>query len=713
VERIQAIVMQISIRARVVMIVAALGLASTALIARLVTLQVLESERLRDQARRQHEQVIEVGGRRGSIVDRDGREFAVSIATQSLYAHPSRVKDPDRLARLLAPYLARPVSELRALLRSDEPFVWLRRRVDPATARAIAKLDPQIGKGGPIAFQEEPKRFYPQGSLAVHVVGFADLDQRGLEGIEKKFDDVLQGDSTRYLAVRDARGTMLLQPLRPPAKRSHDVVLTIDLVLQHIVERELDRAMTETGAKAASAVLVDPKTGQVLALANRPTIEPIAYGKGAPEARRNRAIEYAFEPGSTFKVVSASAALEQGTVTPEQRFNCTSFTVAGKSYTDVHKYGTLSVREILEHSSNVGMVQVGRTVSREQLRGTIVGFGFGRKTGIELPAERNGNITSLARMSATSPAAMSIGYEVDVTALQVAQAYATIANDGVLVPTRIVLGTRDDEGRFVPEEAPQPRRVVSTRTAGAMTSMMEGVVLHGTGQNAQISGYHIAGKTGTAKKFLPGGGGYTDDEYYASFGGFGPLRDPHLVGFVVLDTPRGGIYYGGQVAAPVFERIVADGLAYLRVPPDDDPWEARRDELKAKAEILRKARSARHKKAPHRADDATESAPTMLVTTRGQIPDLRGKAVREAVAGLVARGYRARLDGQGVVVRQTPAAGTVVAVGQACTLHLGDPETIVEDERRARAVAKAGGADTLVAETRPRATSRRGARKRP
>jgi len=656
--------------------------------------------------------VIEVGGRRGSIVDRDGREFAVSIATESLYAHPPRVKDPDRMARLLAPYLSRPESEVRALLRSDEPFVWLRRRLDPATARAIARLDPQIGKGAPIAFEEEPKRFYPQGSLAVHVVGFADLDQRGLEGIEKKFDDVLQGDSTKYLAVRDARGAMLLQPLRPPAKRSHDVVLTIDLVLQHIVERELDRAMGETGAKAASAVLLDPKTGQILALANRPTIDPLTYGKGTPESRRNRAIEYAFEPGSTFKVVSASAALEAGAVTPEQRFNCTAFTVAGKSYTDVHKYGTLSLREIIEHSSNVGMVQVGRTLSRERLRATIVDFGFGRKTGVELPAERNGNITSIARMSATSPAAMSIGYEVDVTALQVAQAYAVIANDGVLVPTRIVLGIRDDEGQFVPEAPPQPRRVVCSRTAGAMTSMMEGVVLHGTGQNAKISGYHVAGKTGTAKKILPGGGGYTEHEYYASFGGFGPLRDPRLVGFVVLDTPRGGFYYGGLVAAPVFERITADAFAYLRVPPDDDPWQARRDELKAKADKESQITAGRGRKPKTDDSDETAAMPTLLVTAPGQIPDLRGKAAREAVAALVARGYRARLDGQGVVVRQTPTAGTVMATGQACTLHLGDPQTIVEDERRRQAAAKPATAGPLVAETRPRAAARRDTKRR-
>ena len=692
---------QSSIRNRVFVVAAAVAFAAVAVAARLGDLQVLKADVLAAQARRQHQQVIEIGGRRGSIVDREGREFAVSITTRSLYAHPPRLrKDADRAARLLAPYLGRTESELRALFLSDVPFVWLKRRLDPATSRAVANLDPRlIYKGGPIDFQDEPKRFYPQGPLGVHIVGFADVDQKGLEGIEATFDDALQGDSTKYLAARDARGQMLLQPLRPPAKRSHDVVLTIDLVLQHVVERELDRAMEETGAKAASAIVLDPKTGQILALANRPTIDPRTAAKGAAEARRNRAITDSLEPGSTFKVISASAALEQGTVTPEQRFNCASYTVAGKSYTDVHKYGVLSVREILEHSSNVGMVQVGRTLPREILRDTIVRFGFGRKTGVELPAERNGNITSLARMSATSPAAMSIGYEIEVTPLQLAQAYGALANEGLLVPARIVLGTRDEDGHFVAAEHPEPRRVISARTAVTMTNMMEGVVLRGTGGNAKVSGYHIAGKTGTAKKVRPGGGGYTEHEYFASFGGFGPLRDPALVGFVLLDTPRGGFYYGGLVAAPVFSRIMADALTYLRVAPDDDPWEARRNELQAQVDkdVARRASKGKPK-IPSKDDPGRDDAPTLLVTTPGQVPDLRGKTAREAVAGLVARGYRTRVEGTGVVVRQTPPAGTALAAGQSCTLHLGEFSQVLEDERLVRAgVAPKASAPLLVA----------------
>lgn len=652
-----------SIGTRVGVFAAAVGLAALALVLRLVELQVVDADRLQARARRQHRQVIEVGGRRGSIVDREGRALAVSVMTSSLYAHPPRVKDPARTARLLATALGRPAREIEKLLRSDEPFVWIARRLDAKTAQAVKALDIPIGPGEAIDFQKEPRRRYPQGSLAVHVVGYADVDQKGIEGIELTYDDTLQGDPTKFVAVRDARGNEILQPLRPPAKRSRDVVLTIDLVLQTIVERELDRGMAESGAKAATAILLDPSSGQVLALANRPTVDPRSYGASRPGARRDRAVTDCYEPGSTFKIVSASAALDHGGVTPEQRFNCASYTIAGKTYSDVHKFGILSVREIVEHSSNVGMVQVGRTIPREELRKTIVDFGFGRATGIELPGERNGDIPSIAHMSATTPAAMSIGYEVSVTPLQIAEAFATIANDGIRVPPRIVLGTRDETGAFHPAPPPEPVRAISSRTAVTMMNILEGVVLRGTGRNAQEPGYHIGGKTGTAKKVLPGGRGYTSNEYFASFGGFGPLKRPALVCFVLMDTPRGGFYYGAEAAAPVFARIMADALDYLRVPPDDDPWKTHRDELRAAAEAA--------KRKPSRAADAPEDE--TVATSAGQVPDVRGKSVREAIAALVARGYEARVAGEGVVIAQAPPAGTALPAGQPCALTLGEP----------------------------------------
>jgi membrane peptidoglycan carboxypeptidase len=270
-----------------------------------------------------------------------------------------------------------------------------------------------------------------------------------------------------------------------------------------------------------------------------------------------------------------------------------------------------------------------------------------------------------------------------------------------------VLGTRDEDGQFVAEEPPEPRRVVSARTASTMTGMMEGVVLDGTGSNARVSGYRIAGKTGTSKKVLPGSGIYTTNEYFASFGGFGPLRNPALVGFVVLDTPRGGFYYGGLVAAPVFSKIMADALAYLRVAPDADPWEARRKELDVQA-----AKDAAKRKPKHPAKIVEDDAPELLVTSPGQVPDLRGKTAREAVASLVARGYRARLDGTGVVVRQIPPAGTSLPAGTACVLHLGNASEILEDAKRAAADVAAKPSAALVASARPAPAAARGTRRR-
>jgi cell division protein FtsI (penicillin-binding protein 3) len=536
-----------------------------------------------------------------------------------------------------------------------------------------------------MGFQEEPKRFYPQGELAVHVVGFADTDQRGIEGVEKQFDDVMQGDSTKFLAVRDAKGSMLLQALRPPAKQSHDVLLTIDLVLQHVVERELDQAMHDTGAHAASAILLDPRSGEILALANRPTVDPRSYGHSAPEARRNRAVADLYEPGSTFKIVSASAAIERGAVTPEQRFACASYTIAGKTYSDVHKYGVLSVREILEHSSNVGMVQVGRTIPRDALRQTIVDFGFGRRTGIELPGERKGDIPSIAHMSLTTPAALSIGYEIHVTALQIASAFATIANDGVLVPPRVVGGFRDLDGAITPTPREEPRRVLSSRAGDHHDQRARRVVLHGTGGNAKVPRLSHRREDRDGQEGARRRRGLHEQRVLRLVRRLRPRSAIPRWSASSSSTPPGAaFYYGGQVAAPVVSRILAGAFAYLRIPPDDDPWQARRDELKARADA--KGEGSRKGDAAERGKRRASHADR---GRSGPGPDVRGKSMRDAIAALAARGYAARPEGAGVVVRQRPPAGTPLPAGQPCVLQLGDVEELYEEARR-EAKAKKG-----------------------
>jgi cell division protein FtsI (penicillin-binding protein 3) len=656
-------------RFRVASFAVAVGILALAIASRLVELQVVRSDEMKAQARRQHEQTVEIGGERGAVLDRAGREIAVSVATSSLFAHPSRVPDPARAARLLAGAIDVPEARILERLRSDQPFVWLRRRMDPSMARAVQSLGLPLGKGQPFGFETEGKRFYPQGQLAVHAVGNANIDQHGVEGIERRFDDDLQGDSSRYLAVRDGRGGTVLQLVQPASKPPRDVVLTLDLDLQHVVERELERAWVESGSRAAAAILLDPATGQVLAMANRPTADANRYGEATPEGRRNRAVVDQYEPGSTFKVITAATALELGTVAPEQLFDCQngSISIAGFRIRDHHPYGVLSVRQILEKSSNVGIIKVGRTIPRERFDESIRKFGFGRRTGIELPGERSGQITPLSRWSVLSPASMSMGQEIAVTALQVASAMATVANGGVRVPPRVVLGTRDASGRFDPAPAPEPVRAVSERTARTMTGILEGVVARGTGTRAAVPGYRLAGKTGTAQKVVPGQG-YSHSQFVASFAGFGPVDSPRLAGVLVLDSPSGGAYYGGQVAAPAFGRIMADALAYLRVPPDEDPLPPARETAPAPD-----AWAARRKPAPS-GDGGEVMMEGPVVTGPGQVPDLRGLSLREAVVALTDRGYSASVAGSGAVVDQTPAPGSPLPGGGACAIRLGAPE---------------------------------------
>ena len=669
------------IRSRVAILAFGVTLLAAGIGARLVHLQLVLAEEMRAKADRQHRQTIEVDGQRGAILDREGREFAVSVTTYSLYVHPRQVRNGDAAARLLAPVLGLPVSRLQEIFRSERRFEWIARRLDPGTHKAVMALAEkglEVGRGRPIDFQEEPKRFYPQGPLATQIVGFANIDQRGVEGVELKFNDVLQGGPSTYLALRDGGQVNTLQLIRPATKPATDVVLTLDLVLQHIVERELDRAMEQTGALAASAVLLDPRTGEVLAMANRPAPDPVNYGKAPTEARRNRAVTDVYEPGSTFKVLTTAAALEQGTISPEQRFDCRPFTLHSKPYTDVHPYGVLSVREILEHSSNVGAIRMALSMPRDRFREQLVAFGIGRRTGIELPGEARGSVPRLQDMSGLSVPSMAMGYEIQVTPLQLVSAIGAIANDGVLMPPRIVRGFRGEDGVFVPAAAPEPRKAVSARTAVTVANMLEGVVVRGTGKAAAIPGYHVAGKTGTARKVK---NGTYAREYYASFTAFAPLHDPRIAGIVVLDTPAGGIYYGGQTAAPALGRVFADALAYLGVAPDDDPWKPREEALEKKRaeEAAReakrrlaeaKARRKKPKPAPEPADETVAQAPRPIGP--GDVPDLAGAGLRQAVVALTARGCRARVEGRGVVVAQSPDPGTPIDAGMTCVVTLGE-----------------------------------------
>ena len=559
------------VRGRVIVLLCGVLLSAGAIGARLVFLQVVRCDKLRSRAGNQHWREIEVPATRGAVLDREGRELALSLATESFFAHPRRVKEPERAARLLAPVLGESAPELLARLRSDKPFVYLERSLDPERAAAVRALDLPIGNSLAFGFHPSFKRYYPQGRLAVHVIGFANIDGRGIEGIERQFDEDLRGEPAHYVVMQDGNNGLVQQKeVDLPEKQPSDVVLTIDLVLQHVVERELDRALEDTGASAASAIVLDPVSGDVLALANRPAADPNHYGTAGSDERTNRALVHQYEPGSTFKVVTLAAALEHGRVELGQVFDCEqgSYSYHGRLIRDIARHGALSTREIFETSSNVGMVKIVQRLGAQDLYETIEHFGFGRRAGIELPGELPGKLEPVSAWNGQTQTSLAFGYEVGVTVLQMASALATIANEGERMPPRIVLGLRGADGRFHPEARPSPERAIDARTARTMGDLMEGVVLRGTGTRAKVPGYRVAGKSGTARKIVDGQ--YSSTQFIASFGGFAPRTAPRLVALVVLDSPRGGEAYGGLVAAPVFLRIMGDALTRIRAPQDDD-----------------------------------------------------------------------------------------------------------------------------------------------
>jgi len=624
---------------------------------RLYSLQVAECDRYRARADGQHRKTLSVPATRGAILDRDGGELAVSVSTTTLYAHPNKVTDATGAANELAEAIGASRETLYEKLASGKSFVYLGRFLDDGTTEAIRALDLDRFGARAFGYLEESRRRYPRGRLASHVVGYASTDGQGLEGVEGALDDVLSGEPSVYLIQQDGRNRRVRKPREndtdAPADPARDVILSIDRVLQHIVERELERAIEDTGARAATAVLLDPRNGEVLALANWPTYDANRF-EGGP-SRANRAVEHYYEPGSTFKIVPLAAALERNTVRVDQRFDCEEgvWTIDQRTIHDVSPHGVLSLHEVIEQSSNIGMVKVTMTLQPAELHSMIEEFGFGSKTGIELPGESPGILRREAEWSDFTQASLAFGQEIGVTVLQMASAFGVIANDGVLARPHLVLGSRGLDGRLVELPDVEFRRVISASTARAIGSMLEGVVANGSGKRAAVPGFRLAGKSGTAQKAESGQ--YSDDDYMASFGGFGPSHAPRLVGLVVLDSPRGEWIYGGQVAAPVFGRIMADALRHLRTPYDDPPNTRPMPDRELRLTSLERARSLARR------------------TAAGSVPDLSGLGAREAVTLLAYHGYAAHVEGAGVVTAQTPLAGTRLASGETCRLVLKGP----------------------------------------
>jgi len=529
--------------------------------AKLVFIQVFNASYLARLAEKQHNYFIELEPRRGGIYDRKLRPLALNVAAYSLYAKPramtvqakkKAIKEIDRLLDLGEDFL-------RKRLDKDKYFVWIVRKLTSADVETIKAL-----KIDGLDFVKESRRYYPNQSLGAHLIGFAGMDNRGLEGLELRYDHYLKGEFGWSQIIRDARQReLLIEKGFIPPKNGFDFILTIDETIQFIAERALEEGFRQHHAIGASLIIMDPKTGEILALANRPTYDLSRFSEGDQDSRRNRAIVDMYEPGSVFKIVTAAAALEDGKITESDKFFCENgeYKVGGHILHDHSKHGTLTFREVIEQSSNIGTTKVAQSLGPATVYKYAKLFRFGMPTGINLIGEVNGVLRHPSQWSKTSIAAIPIGHEVTVTAIQLLGAISAIANDGVYMRPFVVKYIKDQEGELIKEFKPQAiARVISSETARRLKEILTGVVENGTGKLSKIPNVRVAGKTGTAQKIL--GGQYSHNKFYASFIGFAPVEDPKIAMVVIFDEPHPS-YYGGTVAAPVFRRAAEDVLKYL------------------------------------------------------------------------------------------------------------------------------------------------------
>jgi len=536
-----------------------------AICGRLVYLQIFRYGSFVKQAEHQQQRAIPLSAKRGVIYDRAGKELAMSVLVDSAFAVPTEVKDLPTAVSLITRITGEDHNVVLADCQNHKTFCWVARKSDDETIERIKSLHLQG-----IHFQKEPKRFYPARDLAAQVVGTVGMEDSGQSGIEHAFDDKLRGRAGKMFVSVDARRQWFADVEKEP-EPGESLVLTIDKNIQYIAEKELEQAIRDTQAIAGTVIVENPHTGEILALANRPTFNPNLRKEITPNALTNRAVSYPYEPGSTFKLVTISAALEEKLTNPNEIFDCQmgSIVYNGMRIRDSKPHGRLPVWGVLAESSDVGAIKIALRLGDERFYKYIRAFGFGQQTGIELPGETRGMTKPVSRWSKVSIAAISMGQEIGISPLQLAGLISTFANDGVWVAPRIVAGKVDPLGTpqtvaFHPGES---RRVISSFTAAEMRAMMQKVVLEGTGRKAILEGYTSAGKTGTAQKVDPDTGAYSKTKYIGSFAGFAPLNNPQIVVAVILDSAV-GLHQGGQVSAPVFRRITQQVLEYLHVPHD-------------------------------------------------------------------------------------------------------------------------------------------------
>lgn len=536
---------------------------------RLVHLQVSQSDELRKKAITQRTNTFHDKVLRGSILDRAGRELAISLKVKSLFADPSKIIEVDKTAHLVAQTLGEKPAEILAELRkaktANRQFLWLARRLDDEMVKKIDDLN-LVG----LHWKEEQKRNYPHGILASNVIGFANSEDIGQAGIELSQEKLLRGEIVKGTQKRTRDGRVFEREEVEERQSPKDIFLTIDHSIQYKTEKALAKGVELANAKSGTAVVLNPQTGEILAMASVPTFDPNKFGEVSPENLANKAIQSFYTPGSTFKLITYGGSLEEGLISPEAKIDCSKgyIEVASHKFEDSHKIGVVTYADALAVSSNVAAVKTGLSLGKEKFYDYAKRFGFGTITGVELPAETGGILHPLQNWNSDSLASMSLGYEIGVTTLQTASAFATIANDGIRVKPHIIKEVKDSDGQISPKTEAEKTQAVSPEAARQMRKMLQRVVLNGTGVRAQVNSYAVAGKTGTAWKYDEKLKKINENKYVSSFGGFAPADNPSVVIVVVLDEPRGEYRDGGHVAAPVFREIAEQILPELGIKPD-------------------------------------------------------------------------------------------------------------------------------------------------
>jgi len=646
-----------TLRRRVLFTAACFLLWAAGIEARLVFLQVIQHDELVARAERQQLRSVPAPAKRGDILDRNGRIMAASADVDSLYAVPTEVTDDRATAAVLCDALrdcsAAERKDIEERLRRRKPFAYIRRQLTPAQASRIADLQLEG-----IGFMRETRRFYPKRELASHLIGYVGQESDGLAGLESTYDKLVKGRAGTVLVQTDAHRKAFSRVERSPTAGS-SLELTVDEYLQYVAERELKAGVEWAGAAGGSAIVMDPHTGEILALANYPTFNPNRFRDFSDLERRNRAVQDIYEPGSTFKIVTAGAALEEKLITPDTPVETgPGYIRFGSRIVDEdkrHNYGLISFTDVIVKSSNVGAIKVGLKVGPARMSEFVQRFGFGRASSPDFRSESRGIVWSAERLTDSALASVSMGYQVGVTPLQMAAAVSVVANGGTLIEPRVVRAVIRD-GRRLPVPRRTLRRVINRETAVDLASMMEAVVERGTGSKSKVAGYSVAGKTGTAQKIV--NGRYSSTDYNVSFVGFVPTRQPAFTIVVVVDSPHGVPPYGGTVAAPIFSRIAEAALRHAGVKPSVDPAPAilvtgDRPTTPAPAAIPAIV-------AIHHEGSSGDSV----------VPDLRGLSGRESVQTLARLGLSVRVTGSGAVVRQSPEPGEPVERGGTAMIWL-------------------------------------------